>query len=147
MNAVLNILISCSIFLISCNEIKSGKEVKKETVDLIKSLDLLDKDETIIKYYSNHTEELAGNFFTNKRIAHYWLVENSRSGIDIDFAYYNDIISIDTTFEVAEFSVPYMKITKSDSSSFRVFVGGQRSEVEAFFEEAKKEWKNKRSPK
>src|SRR5688572_13817944 len=112
MNDLAKLLIYSSIFFISCNEIQSGAAVKKETVDLIKSLKLLDKDEIIIKYYSNHREELAGNFFTNKRIAHYWLVENSNVGVNINTAYYNDIISIDTIYKVEELAVPYMKITK-----------------------------------
>lgn len=131
--------------LVSCdNDIESGDTLKKETLDLIKSLGLLDHDERIIKFYSNFEEDKAGNFFTNKRIGHYWLDSHDKSKNDTSFAYYKDILSIDTVYNVPDTYSPYMKITKSDSSEIKVYVGGEHDKIKAFFEDAIGLWhKNK----
>ncbi len=111
---------------------------------LIKDMGLLDNDEKIAKYYSNYSEDKAGNFFTDKRIAHYWLDENDNSKTDVSFAYYEDIIAIDTNFIVYDFDIPYMTIWKKDSTNFRVFIDGTEKQKRDFFNEAIDIWKRNR---
>lgn len=101
MNNLLKIISIFSIFLISCNNIKPGKDMKGKTIDFLKSLNLLEDNEKIIKYYSNNTEESAGNFFTNKRIAHYRLDQKDSLKTEVQYAFYEDIIAIDTIFSVS----------------------------------------------
>ena len=102
---------------------------------------LLDDGEKIVRYYSNYTKEKAGNFFTDKRIAHYWLDDNDPAESDTSFAFYQDILSIDTVYGVPDTFVPYMTITKKDSSAFKVFIDGSQKEVKEFFEGAMDLWK------
>jgi hypothetical protein len=133
--------------LISCTneKIETEQSLKKETLDLIKSLGLLDDNEQILKYYSNFEKEKAGNFFTTKRIAHYWLDEYDKAKNDTSFAFYNEIAFIDTLYQVPDTFAPYMTITKKDSSKFRVYVGGKKNEMKSFFEDAIMTWKKSRN--
>jgi|SRR5688572_7521710 len=139
----LSFFIAAFIFaiFISCQNIETGDTLKKETVNHIKSLGLLDENEKILKFYSNFKKEKAGNFFTNKRIAHYWLDDHDDSKTDVSFAYYQDIRSIDTTFTVYDFDIPYMTVEKKDSTTFRVYIDGTVEQRKAFFEEAINIWK------
>lgn len=130
------------VFLLSCQSIQTGKNVNNSTIKLIKSLGLLAEDEQIIKYYSNYTERRAGNFFTNRRIAHYWLDEHDQSKNDTSFAYYESIVAIDTIYAVPDTFSPYMRITRSDSTTFKVFVGGSLEQIKVFFEDAIRIWRN-----
>jgi len=133
--------------LIACKneKIETGQTLKKETLDLIKSLGLLDDNEQILKYYSNFEKEKAGNFFTTKRIAHYWLDNHDNEKSDTSFALYKDIAHIDTLYEVPDTFAPYMTITRKDSSKFRIYIGGKEEEMKSFFEEAIMTWKKNRN--
>jgi hypothetical protein len=133
--------------LTSCQNIESGDSLGEKTISRIKKMGLLDEDEKIIRFYSNYQKDKAGNFFTDKRIAHYWLDEDNDSKTDISFAYYQDIISIDTNFTVHDFDIPFMTVRKRDSSTFRVFIDGTYKQENDFFVEAMKLWRTKRAGK
>jgi hypothetical protein len=133
-------LVLIAVTLISCQQIEKGNSLDKKTIALIRSLGLLDTGEKIIKYYSNYTKDKAGNFFTNKRLAMYWLDDRDTSKNDISFAFYPDIISIDTIYQVPDTFIPYMLITRSDGSWFKVYVDGTRKEIKSFFEDAINVW-------
>jgi hypothetical protein len=142
-------ILSCILLtsLISCTneKIETGQTLKKETLDLIKSLGLSSDKEQILKYYSNFEEDKAGNFFTTKRISHYWLDEHDKGKNDTSFAFYSEIAYIDTLYEVLDTFAPYMTITKKDSSKFKVYIGGNKNEMKSFFEEAIMTWKKNRN--
>ncbi|MBZ4034516.1 hypothetical protein K6T82_07045 [Flavobacterium sp. 17A] len=108
----------------------------------IKSLHLLDKDEIIHKFYSQNTKRTAGNFFTNKRIASYWIDKRNPKRNEIYFAFYHDIIKIDTIHFVGATYCPYTTITKKDKSIFNVYVDGEKSEIKSFFKDLLFQWKN-----
>lgn len=139
------IILFLTCLLLSCHEekIETGQTLDISTLNLIKSLGLLEEGETIIQYYSNFEKDKAGSFFTSKRIAHYWL-DRHKEKSDTTYAFYNDIISIDTVYEVPDTFSPYMRITKKDSSTFRAYVGGSKNEMKSFFEQAISNWKKKR---
>lgn len=138
-------IIACYLLfiLLSCSnqKIETGQTLKKETADIIRSLGLLGDSEQIIQFYSNYEQSKAGSFFTNKRIAHYWLDDNDKNKNDTSYAFYPDIVAIDTTVTVPDTYAPYLTVTKKDSSQFRLFVEGRKSEIRAFFEEAILTWK------
>jgi hypothetical protein len=131
-------------FLISCNHIETGLSLRKSDIDYIKNLKLLDHDEKIYKFYSEFKKKNAGNFFTNKRIAKYWIDERDKEKNQILFAFYKDIKSIDTVYYAGLTYNPYMLITKLDSIAFKVSVNGTKQEVKAFFEEALVKWKTEK---
>lgn len=75
----------------SCNKIETGDTLGKTDVERIRSLNLLDKDEKIYKFYSEYKNKVAGNFFTDKRMASYWIDKHDKSKDKRVFAYYPDI--------------------------------------------------------
>ncbi len=126
--------------LIACNKIKSGNELHRQETNYIRQLGLLDDHEQIIKFYSNYKFRNAGNFFTEKRIAKYWIDKKDSSKTEITYALYNDILSIDSTTAVPSTHCPYLLITRKDSTRFKVFVNGKQTEVKNFFAEAIHKW-------
>lgn len=131
-------------FLLSCHKIESGSSLSKDDINLIKDLNLLEGDEKIDKFYSEYKKEVAGNFFTDKRIATYWLDERNSEKNEIAYAFYGDIISIDTFYNVGLTYSPYMLVTKSDSTHFKVSADGDKQDIKSFFEGALKEWMKKK---
>lgn len=131
-----------TLFLTSCshNKIETNATLSKVDIEYIRSLKLLDTTEKIEKFYSEYTNKVAGNFFTDKRLANYWIDERDKSKDKIQFAYYKDIKSIDTVYYAGSTYCPYLLVTKTDSSQFKVCVEGKREEIKAFFEEALNKW-------
>jgi len=48
---------------------------------------LLDKDEKIYKFDSEFKSDVAGIFFTDKRLAKYWIDKKDKTKDQISFAY------------------------------------------------------------
>lgn len=103
-----NILLFLIMFLTACNHIQTGDTLSKTDVDRIQKLNLLDKDEKIYKFYSEFKSDVAGNFFTDKRLAKYWIDKKDKTKDQISFAYYPDIKSIDTVYNAGSTYCPYL---------------------------------------
>lgn len=127
--------------LFSCNQIENNKTLDQDDINFIKALKILDKDETIYKFYSENTKETAGNFFTNKRVASYWIDKRNSEKNEINFAFYNSIIKIDTINTVGLTYCPYALITKNDGTTFKVSVEGKKEEIKSFFADLLFHWK------
>ena len=76
---VRTILVFIIVLLVSCNHIETGNTLKKSDIERIQRLNLLGKDEKILKFYSEFKNEVAGNFFTDKRLAKYWIDEKDKA--------------------------------------------------------------------
>jgi hypothetical protein len=137
------------LFITGCTEekIETGSTLDKKVILLIESLGLLEDGEEIIQFYSNFEKEKAGSFFTDKRVAHYWLDDFYADKSDTTFAYYGDIASIDTVYRVPDTFSPYMEIKRLDGSRFRAYVDGNREQIKSFFEETIRRWKQKKRNK
>ena len=133
------------VLLVSCNKIETNDTLNKSDISLIQDLNLIDENERIIKFYSEYRKENSGNFFTNKRVAKYWIDKEDESKNVINSAFYKDIKSIDTVYNAGLTYCPNLMISKIDGTSFKVSVEGDKTEVKSFFEDLLKEWdKNKR---
>jgi hypothetical protein len=137
------LLISC--FILSCNRIQSGTALNDEDKKRIKAIGLLDEGERINKFYTEYKKDVAGNFFSDKRIASYWIDAKNPDKNRVNSAYYREIRSIDTVSKPGGSYSPYMMITKFDNSRFKVSVNGQRDQIIEFFEEAMKQWRLRRT--
>lgn len=126
--------------LFSCNHIVPGDSLSRSDIEYIQGLGLLDKGEKIYKFYSEFKKKNAGNFFTDKRIAMYWIDGRNKEKNQISFAFYQDIKSIDTVYYAGATYTPYMLVKKTDSSQFKVSVDGKKEEVKSFFDDALKQW-------
>ena len=128
----------------SCQKIETHNSLSESQILYIKKMGLLDSNEVIQSFYSEHTKKIAGNFFTDKRMAKYWTDGRDSSKNEISSAFYSEIISIDTVFNAGLTYCPYMLVTKNDKTTFKVCVEGKKEEVKKFFEEAMKIWNTKK---
>ena len=135
-----------SLFFNSCQRIETGNSLSSSDLKYLESLNLLDNNERLYKFYSEYTKRVAGNFFTDKRMARYWIDERDSSKNEISSAYFSDIKSIDTVYDAGSTYCPYMLVTKKNGGKFKVCVDGKRSEIKSFFEEALQRWQNSRRP-
>lgn len=138
------IIILTMLLLISCNKIETNQTLDNEDLKYIKSLNLLSDGENIYKFYSEYKKNVAGNFFTDKRIATYWIDERNSKKNEINYAYYNEIEKIDTISYAGASYTPYILVTKTNGQTFKVSVDGDKKDIKAFFEGVIKEWKIKR---
>ena len=148
MIAKLKIILACLVLLASCkNNIETAKTLTAKDIKRIQKLQLLDKGETIYQFYSEFRKSVAGNFYTDKRLANYWLDDVSEAKTQINSAYYNNILKIDTVYHAGLTYCPYLLVTKKDSSSFKVCVEGSREQIRGFFSGAIEQWKQKANSK
>lgn len=131
------------LLLISCNKIENSKTLDKKDIEYIKNLGLLEDHETIYGFYSEFKNNVAGNFFTNRRIATYWIDKRNSKRNIVKFAYYNEIRKIDTVYNVGVTYSPYLLVTKANDSTFKVSVDGEKEEIKAFYEGVIREWKKR----
>ncbi len=137
------IFIFCSV---GCgNKIQTADTLSKRDVDRLRSLKILDEKEHLYKFYSEFKNSVAGNFFTDKRLATYWLDEHDKSKSKVQFAFYKDIANIDTVYNTGSTYCPYMNVVKNDSSSFKVCVDGTKEEITDFFNDAISKWKQSKN--
>jgi len=133
-------LIIAALAFVACNKIKSGNEMQTQETTYLRKLGLLDDHEQIIQFYSNYKFKSAGNFFTDKRIAKYWIDKRDSSKTEIAYALYSEILSIDTTTAVPSTYCPYLLVTRKDKTQFKVFVNGKNADVKNFFAKAIHQW-------
>lgn len=138
---IIIILILLSTTSCTRNHIKAGDSLCQETKQLISDLGILPENEKIIKYYSNFRESNAGSFYTDRRIAHYWIDESHPERNDTSFALYTDIVRIDTVFHAGATHSPFLKARLTDSSQIFIYADGAYTEIKAFFEEIIGRWK------
>lgn len=137
-------IIAVVLLVISCNRIETESSLSEEDIAYIKSLKLLDDGEHIYKFYSEYKNEVAGNFFTNRRVATYWTDErNSKKNIK-EYAYYKYIVKIDTVYKAGLTYSPYALVTKSNGHTFKLSVGGGKEQIKSFFEDMLKEWRKQK---
>ena len=135
-------LFTLFILFAACgNKIETTNTLTKQDFDRLNSLKLLDTNEQLYKFYSEFKKSVAGNFYTDRRLASYWLDEHDKSKNKVLFAFYKDITKIDTVYYAGATYCPYMLITKNDSSSFKVCVDGTKQEITEFFNDAITKWK------
>lgn len=125
-----------------CGCVKYSKQpLTKDDTLRIRKLGLLDKNEKIIKFTASYKKQVSGNFYTTKRVAHYWIDERYAEKNSINYAYFADIKTIDTTYRTnSSTQASFLTITKMNGSKFRVYISGERNEVENFFKAIINTW-------
>jgi hypothetical protein len=133
------------LLCVACgNKIETANTLTKQDFDRLYSLQLLDTNEQLYKFYSEFKNSVAGNFYTDKRLASYWLDEHDKSKNKVEYALYKDIVKIDTVYHAGTTYCPYMRVTRADSSSFKVCVDGTKKEITEFFNDAISKWKQEK---
>ena len=130
-----------ALFLLSCNSIQRGAELSKADINRMKALKILDEGESVFKFYSEDRKQTAGNFFTNKRIATYWIDPRDKSKDEVFSAFYSEVKSLDTVYYAGATYSPYVLVTKNDGTRFKVCADGKKQDIKAFFEDLIMQWK------
>jgi len=126
--------------LSSCERIYRGDQLSPSETARIRTLAQLSADEQIYQFYSNNGGvEGAGNYYTTKRIGHYWRYQRTQK---TESAYYQDVARITINYNPpGDFVIPYLLVTRKDSTQFKVYVGGEREQVRDFFVKCRAHWK------
>ncbi|MBC7862901.1 MAG: hypothetical protein IAF38_07990 [Bacteroidia bacterium] len=143
---ILLLTIVLFITLSSCkSKVKTGSDLSSDDIALIKKIGLLNEGETIILFSSQGGfggAEKSGNFFTNERIAFYWIEKNDSSKNLIDCAFYKDIDTILTNSQTGSLTyASYLEIHKTNGKIFKSYVDGDNTATQEFFDKAITEWK------
>jgi hypothetical protein len=145
LNSLILILLITTSILLSCNHsTRNGADLSKADLDYIRGLGILDNNENIILFDSQSDFKTSGNFFSNKRIASYWIDKTDKTKSSVDFGLYREIDTILTTDLSRSLThASYLKVVKHNGKAFKVYVDGDSTEVWTFSNQAISEWKNK----
>jgi hypothetical protein len=144
------ILIVLGLVITSCGkDVETGDDLSKQDKEFIKKLGILENDENIILFDSQgggfNGLKTSGNFFTDKRIASYWIDTNDTSKTSIDYAFYPDI---DTLRRYPKFKsltyASYLEVHKRNGKIFKAYVSADSAGTWEFFNRALEEWNRKK---
>jgi hypothetical protein len=135
-----NLIFLSMILVVSCNNIQSGSNLSASEHSRIDKLFRLEENETIINFYSEFKSSVTGNFYTEIRVATYWIDENNDSKNQVNNAFYTEITKIDTVTNVGLTYSPYLLITKENGSSFKVCFDGEKSDLKRIFTDVLNRW-------
>lgn len=130
--------------LFSCNHIESGATLSVGELTYLRGVGLLDQGETVHRFYSNFTFWKADSFFTDRRMAQYWLTGDDKRQHRREYAFYPDITAVDPVFKVPDFDSPYLQVRRKNQTTFRVYMDGSPAEMQLFYQEALRAWRQHR---
>jgi len=141
-------LVVVGLVVSSCDkDLDTGDDLSKEDREFIKGLGILDNDESIILFDSQgggfNDLKTSGNFFSDKRIASYWIDKRDTTKTSIDYAFYADI---DTIWRYPKFSLTYasyLEVHRRNGTKFKVYVSSDSTRTWDFFNKALQEWSRK----
>lgn len=99
----------------------------------IASLGLLENDENIILFSSGSDHKTSGNFFTAKKVVHYWNDSNDPKNNSTAYANYNDIDNIIITYSDDWVYATKLKIELLNDSSFYLYINDDNHAAEVDF--------------
>jgi hypothetical protein len=115
----------------------------------VMSLGILEDTEKIIMFDSQgggfNPVLTSGNFFTDRRIASYWIDDRNKDKSEVHSAFYSEI---DTLWRYPKYKSltlsSYLEVRRRDGSTFNVYVSGDSIETWSFFNRAMREWSLRR---
>jgi hypothetical protein len=133
----------------SCdNGIKQGSQLSKEEISFVNNLFQLDSNESIIQFHSQSGEldevKQAGNFYTEKRIASYWIDNSDKSRTKINSAFYSEIDTVIFRDHINDWeNGSYLRIkTDNQTKEFKTYVNGDSISVHKFVDSVFLLWSN-----
>ncbi|MGC3945533.1 MAG: hypothetical protein QM762_13620 [Chryseolinea sp.] len=142
-------LVVAGLVVSSCDKhLDTGDDLSLQDKEFINKLGILDGDERIILFDSQgggfNGLETSGNFFTDKRIASYWIDKRDSAKTNIDYAFYADI---DTIWRYPKYKsltyASYLEVHRRDGTKFKVYVSSDSVRTWDFFNRALEEWSRK----
>ena len=138
------LIIACvlALTLSACTSPKNvpGESLTQEQASYLQELFTLDADESIITYNDSYKFKTNGSFYTDKRVAGYWVGED-KSENNLVSVYYTDIKSMTLSDLSGSLrNASFILITKKNGRSVQVFVDGKSKEVASFYDGVQRYW-------
>ena len=134
------IQIFITLILTGCSLINNDNKLSDSDLKYIQNIGLLGENENVIKFSTSRNIKNSGNFITEKRLASYWIDKNENKSYK-EFAYYSDIIKIDSTNNTEAWTyTSYLIITKNDNSTFKLYIDGDKEKYSSFLKLAYTKW-------
>lgn len=134
------LLIVCLFFIACKSAPKTEEELTDSEVQYIKNLGLITNDEEILLFDSQSDFETSGNFFTNLRIASYWISDRAEE-CDTNSAFFKDVDSLQLTDLVNDFAnASYITVYVEDGTTFHVYIDADSAATYEFYTLAKENW-------
>ncbi|MCC3160314.1 hypothetical protein LJ737_23960 [Hymenobacter sp. 15J16-1T3B] len=141
-----------SLGLPACRgRVQAGAELTAAELQRLRQLGLLAPGETVRLFDSQaglRGSAQAGNFFTDRRLAAYWLEKDRPGRSSITYAYYPDV---DTLYGIDRSQTltyaSYLEVRCHDGRRFNVYVSADSAQTRRFFRAATAEWQRARRPK
>lgn len=137
-------LVGCSrlAFLTEGGEVIPGDNLSSEDINYIEELGLLDEDENIILFSSSLDHHTSGNFFSEKRVGHYWMYDKSPEDNVIEFTFFEEIEDITINYDRGYTYATAISIEiKDKSNDLVIYINGKRENEEDFYNKLLSEWK------
>jgi len=139
------VLVCCFFVLASCNnDLKTGQDLSNSDIKYLKSIGLLDNDENIIQFDSQSgfgDIESGGSFYSNKRIASYWIDKHDAKKSYKKYLYYSEIDTIiPVDLSKAWTLSSYLEVNGQNGYKFKVYVDSDSLQTWDFFNRAINEW-------
>lgn len=137
------------LVLASCDKrLTRGEDLSRQDIEFISSLGVLDKGENVILFDSQgggfKALETSGNFFTDKRIAAYWIDTKDSTKTTIDHAFYGDIDTIRRYPKYKSLTLAScLEVHRRDGTKFKVYVSADSARTWTFFHQALEQWSRK----
>lgn len=151
-NCIVRLSILAMLFTACNTGAKRGKDLSDKDIQYIRKLGLLNKDENIILFDAQGATmwygiKQGGSFFSDKRVAGYWVAQDEKQKTTIDYAFYKDIDSIALKDRSTALTyASYLTVYKHGGTQFRAYIDGNRQKIKDFYKCALEEWKKNRVP-
>ncbi len=128
----------------SCGQRNENKLSEKDLA-YINRIIPLDQNEVIELFETNGGTKgfkAAGNFITNKRLAHYWIDGKNDAAHSLKYDQIDSLVTIDRTRAATYAS--YIEVYGRNGYSFRVYIDADSSRTWNFFNKAIQNWQSKK---
>ncbi|MEL6353990.1 MAG: hypothetical protein AAFR58_19870 [Cyanobacteria bacterium J06627_28] len=139
LSAALSAILSAT-FLGGCSSYYSSSGLTDAEEDYLTEIDLLDNNEDVLFFSSGLGIKQEGNFFTDKRVATYWIEPERPHREKRVSADYSEIADISIAYSSNSLYAHKITVTRIDGSQFPVYIGFRRAIAQDFFEALIKQW-------
>ncbi len=134
------------VLMYACSTgVEPGSALSASDIAYIRSLGILDPTESIILFHSQSGESAlamqAGNFFTEKRIASYWIDRNDTTRNRVKSAMYNTIDTLVPVFDNSWPAGQYILVDLEGPNYFHCYVNGDDAAIRDFYNRVLEQWK------
>ena len=130
---LLTALLFCLLIIGCSSPITKGEDLNESQIAYIKSLQLLDEGEKIIQFDSQSDFKQSGNFFTDKRIASYW-IDDDPDKHSIQFSLFEEVDSLSGhNLKSSLLNASFLEVFLKSGGRFKVYVDSDSGEVSNFF--------------